>query len=65
MGYTITEKILLTHAIGVKEIEPGAFIKAKVDLCLGNDITLFPLGVRGLEACYDTRLRSTSSPLMF
>ncbi|MFQ5953097.1 MAG: 3-isopropylmalate dehydratase large subunit [Candidatus Omnitrophota bacterium] len=39
MGYTITEKILLSHAIGVKEIAPGDFIRAKVDLCLGNDIT--------------------------
>jgi 3-isopropylmalate/(R)-2-methylmalate dehydratase large subunit len=39
MGYTITEKILLSHAIGVKELAPGDFIKAKVDLCLGNDIT--------------------------
>ncbi|MFC1548974.1 3-isopropylmalate dehydratase large subunit [Candidatus Omnitrophota bacterium] len=39
MGYTITEKILLAHAPGVKEISPGDFIVAKVDLCLGNDIT--------------------------
>ncbi|MGB2601241.1 MAG: 3-isopropylmalate dehydratase large subunit [Candidatus Omnitrophota bacterium] len=39
MGYTIAEKILLAHTSGVKEITPGDFIKAKVDLCLGNDIT--------------------------
>ncbi len=39
MGYTITEKILLAHAQGVKDIAPGRFIKAGVDLCLGNDIT--------------------------
>lgn len=39
MGYTITEKILLAHAPGLKEITPGDFIMAKVDLCLGNDIT--------------------------
>jgi 3-isopropylmalate/(R)-2-methylmalate dehydratase large subunit len=39
MGYTITEKMLLSHAVGVKEIAPGDFIRAKVDLCLGNDIT--------------------------
>ncbi|MGB2599674.1 MAG: 3-isopropylmalate dehydratase large subunit [Candidatus Omnitrophota bacterium] len=39
MGYTITEKILLSHAVGVKEIAPGDFIRAKVDLCLGNDVT--------------------------
>ncbi len=39
MGYTITEKILLSHAIGVKKITPGDFIRARVDVCLGNDIT--------------------------
>ncbi|MBU0684000.1 MAG: 3-isopropylmalate dehydratase large subunit [Candidatus Omnitrophota bacterium] len=39
MGHTITEKILLAHAPGVREINPGDFIQAKVDLCLGNDIT--------------------------
>ncbi len=39
MGYTITEKILLAHAVGTKDIAPGDFISAKVDLCLGNDIT--------------------------
>ena len=39
MGYTISEKILLSHAIDVKTIVPGDFIRAKVDLCFGNDIT--------------------------
>ena len=39
MGYTITEKILLSHVPGLKEIKPGDFIMAKVDVCLGNDIT--------------------------
>ena len=39
MGYTITEKILLSHAKGVKDIAPGDFIMADVDLCLGNDVT--------------------------
>ncbi len=39
MGYTITEKILLSHAKGVSKIAPGDFIMASVDLCLGNDIT--------------------------
>jgi 3-isopropylmalate/(R)-2-methylmalate dehydratase large subunit len=39
MGYTITEKILLSHARGVTKISPGDFITAEVDLCLGNDIT--------------------------
>lgn len=39
MGYTIGEKILLAHAPGVKDIKPGDFIRAKLDLCMGNDIT--------------------------
>lgn len=38
MGYTISEKILLAHT-DKKEINPGEFIEAKVDLALGNDIT--------------------------
>ncbi len=38
MGYTITEKILLAHTDN-KSIVPGEFINARVDLCLGNDIT--------------------------
>ncbi len=39
MGHTITEKILMSHVPGLKNISPGDFITAKVDLCLGNDIT--------------------------
>ncbi|MBD3426336.1 MAG: 3-isopropylmalate dehydratase large subunit [Candidatus Omnitrophica bacterium] len=39
MGYTIAEKILLAHTPGKKDIKPGEFIKAAVDICLGNDIT--------------------------
>ncbi|MDP8258609.1 MAG: 3-isopropylmalate dehydratase large subunit [Candidatus Aadella gelida] len=39
MGHTITEKIILSHVPGLKEISPGDFVKAKIDLCLGNDIT--------------------------
>ena len=39
MGYTMTEKILLAHTQGLETISPGDFIMAKVDLCLGNDIT--------------------------
>jgi 3-isopropylmalate/(R)-2-methylmalate dehydratase large subunit len=39
MGYTITEKILFSHAVGLKKISPGDFIRAKIDICLGNDIT--------------------------
>lgn len=38
MGYTIAEKILMAHA-GKKEITPGVFIQASVDVALGNDIT--------------------------
>ena len=39
MPYTIAEKILLAHTAGKKQIMPGEFIEAKVDLALGNDIT--------------------------
>lgn len=39
MGHTITEKILLSHLKGLKEIKPGDFICPEVDVCLGNDIT--------------------------
>ncbi|MCK5450644.1 MAG: 3-isopropylmalate dehydratase large subunit [Candidatus Omnitrophica bacterium] len=39
MGYTLTEKILLAHVPKLKDIKPGDFIRAKIDLCLGNDIT--------------------------
>lgn len=38
MAYTIAEKILLAHT-GKKDIKPGEFIEARVDLALGNDIT--------------------------
>lgn len=48
MPYTITEKILLKHT-KLKDIHPGEFINAKVDLCLGNDITA-PLAIEEFEA---------------
>lgn len=38
MGYTITEKILRAHTKG-KGVKPGDFVRARVDFCLGNDIT--------------------------
>ncbi len=38
MPYTIAEKILLAHT-DKKDISPGEFIEAKVDVALGNDIT--------------------------
>lgn len=45
MGYTIAEKILMAHSrpagrqAGRRDIQPGEFIEARVDLALGNDIT--------------------------
>jgi 3-isopropylmalate/(R)-2-methylmalate dehydratase large subunit len=47
MGHTITEKILLKHT-KLKEIHPHEFISAKVDICLGNDITA-PLAIEEFE----------------
>mgnify|MGYP001618603696 CR=1 FL=1 len=47
MGYTITEKILLKHT-KLKKIHPGEFIDARIDLCLGNDITA-PLAIEEFE----------------
>jgi 3-isopropylmalate/(R)-2-methylmalate dehydratase large subunit len=50
MAYTLAEKILLAHAgpacrqAGKKDIRPGEFIEAKVDIALGNDITA-PLAI--------------------
>ncbi|MFQ5585930.1 MAG: 3-isopropylmalate dehydratase large subunit, partial [Thermodesulfobacteriota bacterium] len=44
MGMTITEKILARHA-GLKVVEPGRLINAKVDIALGNDITA-PIAIR-------------------
>jgi len=38
MPYTIAEKILKAHA-KKKSIKPGDFIHARIDFCLGNDIT--------------------------
>ena len=47
MGNTITEKILLNHT-NKKSIAPGEFIDAKIDLCLGNDITA-PVAINEFE----------------
>ena len=41
MSQTITEKILAAHC-GKKEVHPGEFIEADVDIVLGNDITAPP-----------------------
>jgi 3-isopropylmalate/(R)-2-methylmalate dehydratase large subunit len=43
MGYTVAEKILLAHT-DEKDIKPGDFIEARIDLALGNDITT-PLAI--------------------
>lgn len=51
MGLTITEKILLDH-VNKKEINVGEFIDAKIDLCLGNDITA-PLAIKEFEKLKD------------
>jgi len=48
MGQTITQKILARHA-GQRTVAPGAFIWAKVDFTLGNDITA-PLAIDIFEA---------------
>ena len=39
MGMTMTQKILAAHA-GLKSVEVGQLIQAKLDIVLGNDITL-------------------------
>ncbi|MBN1682564.1 3-isopropylmalate dehydratase large subunit [Candidatus Bathyarchaeota archaeon] len=38
MGYTISEKILAEHA-GLKHVEPGEIVKAKIDLAMAPDLT--------------------------
>jgi 3-isopropylmalate/(R)-2-methylmalate dehydratase large subunit len=38
MSHTIAEKILIAHT-DKKDIKPGEFIEARVDIALGNDIT--------------------------
>src|SRR3989304_1917732 len=58
MGKNITEKILAAHA-GRKEVSPGEFIEAKVDLILANDITA-PIAIKelrdlGIKKVFDPR----------
>jgi 3-isopropylmalate/(R)-2-methylmalate dehydratase large subunit len=43
MGYTIAEKVLKAHCVS-KDITPGEFIEADIDIALGNDITA-PLAI--------------------
>lgn len=47
MGMTITEKILAAHA-GLDKVVPGQLIRAKVDICLGNDVTS-PVAIKEFE----------------
>ncbi len=47
MGMTITEKILAAHC-GKDRVEPGEYVMARVDICMGNDITA-PLAIQELE----------------
>lgn len=56
MGMTITEKILAAHA-GLDKVVPGQLIRAKVDICLGNDVTS-PVAINqfakiGVEKVFD------------
>ncbi len=43
MGLTLAQKILMRHA-GLEDAPPGSFLEARLDLCLGNDITA-PLAI--------------------
>lgn len=59
MPHTITEKILLKHTPGKKDIHPGEFIWSRLDLALANDITA-PLAIEefrksGAKKVFDTR----------
>ena len=45
---TVTEKILAAHAVDGTP-RAGEFLTARVDLCLGNDITA-PIAIREFEA---------------
>ncbi|MFH1753382.1 MAG: 3-isopropylmalate dehydratase large subunit, partial [Candidatus Omnitrophota bacterium] len=54
MQATITQKILAYHA-GKDYVEPGEFIEAKLDFCLGNDITA-PLAIKEFEKSGSTKV---------
>lgn len=49
MGMTMTQKILAAHA-GLDSVQAGQLIEAKLDLCLGNDITS-PVAINEFERC--------------
>ncbi len=54
MGATITEKILAAHS-GQREVSPGQFVTARVDLMLGNDVTA-PLAIEEFRKLGAARL---------
>ncbi len=47
MGMTIAEKILAAHS-NKKEVHPGEFIEADIDVALGNDVTS-PIAIEKFE----------------
>ena len=49
MAMTMTQKILAAHA-GLAEVKVGELIEAKLDLVLGNDVTI-PPALEGI--CFD------------
>ena len=51
---TISEKILAEHA-GLREVEPGQLINARVDLVLGNDITA-PIAIEEMRRVGATKV---------
>lgn len=58
MGMTLTEKILAKHA-GLDSVRPGQFVYARVDICLGNDITA-PIAIdefrkAGIDKVFDPK----------
>jgi len=54
MGATITGKILAAHS-GQREVSPGQFVMARVDLMLGNDVTA-PLAIEKFRKMGAARL---------
>jgi 3-isopropylmalate/(R)-2-methylmalate dehydratase large subunit len=54
MAQTAMQKILAAHA-GKKEVKPGEFIMAKVDLAMANDVTA-PISIKALERAGITKL---------
>ncbi len=51
---TLSEKIIARCA-GLDEVRPGQFVEAKVDFCLGNDITA-PIAIREFRSLGDVHV---------